>query len=91
MIIVFSGLYCIFQLIDNQVFQTGGSKILDIPEPPSDPPPHIPMPADASKEERNTIMKARLKEKRRKGDMYSLWCEAHYRLSLAAHVSDDNI
>lgn len=70
-----------------QVFRKGGSAKLDVPEPPSavDPPP-TPA-ADMSKAEKYELFKQKLQRRRKKAEMYSLWCDCLYRLSLANHVS----
>lgn len=39
-----------------------------------------------SKEERSKLFKERALLKREKAEMFSLWCDALYRLSLANHV-----
>ncbi|XP_046417575.1 DNA-directed RNA polymerase, mitochondrial isoform X1 [Neodiprion fabricii] len=68
-----------------KVFQNGGSKKLDIPEPQSPVVPTVTVDANASKEERVKASKARLKERQKRSDMYSLWCDTLYKLSLANH------
>ncbi|XP_012257403.2 DNA-directed RNA polymerase, mitochondrial isoform X1 [Athalia rosae] len=71
-----------------KVFQDGGSQDLDIPEPPTTTP--LPMiDVELSAEERKLAVKARLKEKRKRADTYSLWCDTLYRLSLANHYRDE--
>jgi len=39
-----------------------------------------------SKDERSKLYKERIILKRQKAEMFSLWCDALYRLSLANHV-----
>lgn len=70
-----------------EVFKMGGSAKLDVPQPPSalEPPPHVT--SDMDKQERYENFKRRLQYRRKKGEMYSLWCDCLYRLSLANHVS----
>jgi len=69
-----------------QVFRSGGSSKLDIPKPVSafqSPQPILP---NMSKDERCKLYKERAILKRQKAEMFSLWCDALYRLSLANHV-----
>lgn len=70
-----------------EVFQMGGSSKLDVPQPPSalDPPP--PVTPDMDKKQKYENFKQRLQYRRKKSEMYSLWCDCLYRLSLANHVS----
>ncbi|XP_050532708.1 DNA-directed RNA polymerase, mitochondrial [Daktulosphaira vitifoliae] len=71
-----------------QVFRSGGSTKLNIPMPSSaclSPQTILP---SMSKEERSLIHRERNILKRQKAEMYSLWCDALYRLSLANHFSD---
>lgn len=68
------------------VFCSGGSSKLDIPKPVSafsSPQPILP---SMSKDERSKLYKERAMLKREKAEMFSLWCDALYRLSLANHV-----
>ncbi|PSN42978.1 hypothetical protein C0J52_13214 [Blattella germanica] len=68
-----------------EVFNNGGSQRLDIPEPPSSCPPPSPVTQEMTKVERFQAYRERLALRRRKAEMYSLWCDALYRLSLANH------
>ncbi|XP_023247852.1 DNA-directed RNA polymerase, mitochondrial isoform X2 [Copidosoma floridanum] len=72
-----------------KVFQDNGSVELNIPQPPwvlaFVPPPS----KDASNEEKKRIFNERKELDRKKRDMYSLWCDALYRLSLANHYRDE--
>lgn len=69
-----------------QVFRSGGSTKLNIPMPSSAcPSPKTILPS-MTKEERSLIHRERNMLKRQKAEMYSLWCDALYRLSLANHV-----
>lgn len=70
-----------------KVFVSGGSAKLDIPEPPSSLVGPDQVSVDMTKEERIEIYKQRLAVRRQKAEMYSLWCDTLYRLSLANHVS----
>lgn len=69
-----------------KVFRSGGSSKLDIPKPLSAFPSPQPISFNMSKEERSKLFKERLILKREKAEMFSLWCDALYRLSLANHV-----
>ena len=71
-----------------EVFNNGGSQRLDIPEPPSSCPLPAAATPEMTKAERFQIFRQRMALRRRKAEMYSLWCDALYRLSLANHVSD---
>lgn len=70
-----------------EVFNNGGNTKLDIPEPPHSSP--VPEPAwpGMTKEQRYEAYRHRLILRRQKAEMYSLWCDALYKLSLANHVS----
>lgn len=70
-----------------EVFNAGGSSKLDVPESPTSfkPPPSIV--ASMDKSEKYQLFKQRLQYRRKKAEMYSLWCDCLYRLSLADHVS----
>ncbi|XP_063982936.1 DNA-directed RNA polymerase, mitochondrial isoform X2 [Diachasmimorpha longicaudata] len=68
-----------------KIFRNGGSERLNVPQPPSVLAPAPLLTPDCSESERKNIYKARMDIRRRKGEMYSLWCDALYRLSLANH------
>ncbi|XP_021914450.1 DNA-directed RNA polymerase, mitochondrial isoform X2 [Zootermopsis nevadensis] len=68
-----------------EVFNSGGSQRLDIPEPPSSCPVPSPLTPEMTKVERYQAYRQRMALRRRKAEMYSLWCDALYRLSLANH------
>lgn len=70
-----------------EVFNSGGSSKLDVPEPPSSlkAPEYIASTMD--KAEKFQLFKQKLQYRRKKAEMYSLWCDCLYRLSLADHVS----
>jgi len=70
-----------------QVFRSGGSSKLDIPKPISAFPSPQPILQSMSKDERSRLYKERAILKRQKAEMFSLWCDALYRLSLANHVN----
>nr|CAD7259066.1 unnamed protein product [Timema shepardi] len=68
-----------------EVFNSGGSQRLDIPEPPSACPPPGAINPEMSKMERFEAYRQRMALRRQKAEMYSLWCDTLYRLSLANH------
>lgn len=69
------------------MFNNGGSASLDVPEPPSSlTPPEAPS-GNMDKVEKYQFFRQKLQYKRKKAEMYSLWCDCLYRLSLANHVS----
>lgn len=65
----------------------GGSSRLDVPQPPSACPPAPTVTANMTKAEKFQIFRQKMQVRRRRAEMYSLWCDALYRLSLANHVS----
>lgn len=71
------------------VFRSGGSTKLDIPKPTNAFPLPQPILLSMSKDERVRLYKERTVLKREKAEMYSLWCDALYRLSLANHVCNN--
>lgn len=88
------------QLLDViiEVFQNGGDAKLDVPQPPSSLPPLPTLPTAADNDsgganavspaERAKLFRDKLGHRRRQAEMYSLWCDALYRLSLAQHYRD---
>ncbi|XP_016945541.3 DNA-directed RNA polymerase, mitochondrial [Drosophila suzukii] len=84
------------QLLDViiEVFQNGGDAKLDVPQPPSSLPPLPTLPAKdadgnaASSADRAKQFRDKLGHRRKQAEMYSLWCDALYRLSLAQHYRD---
>lgn len=84
------------QLLDViiKVFQNGGDAKLDVPQPPSSLPPLSSLPpknaegSNVSNADRAKQFRDKLVHRRRQAEMYSLWCDALYRLSLAQHVSN---
>lgn len=70
-----------------EVFNSKGSDSLGIPPPPSECPVAPSIEPNMTKQEKYEVHKLKLALKRRKAEMYSLWCDALYRLSLANHVS----
>ncbi|XP_075209768.1 mitochondrial RNA polymerase [Lycorma delicatula] len=71
-----------------EVFNNGGSSKLEVPEPPSSLQMPEPITRDMTREERIQAHKKRITVRRRKAEMYSLWCDALYRLSLANYFRD---
>lgn len=82
------------QLLDViiKVFQNGGDAKLDVPQPPSSLPPLPTLPvgedgSGVSPADRAKQFREKLGHRRKQAEMYSLWCDALYRLSLAQHVN----
>ncbi|XP_062545891.1 DNA-directed RNA polymerase, mitochondrial [Armigeres subalbatus] len=73
-----------------EVFNNGGNAKLDVPEPPSALPGIVEtMPRnEMTGYDRFKMMRQKMTHRRKQGDMYSLWCDALYRLSLANHFRD---
>lgn len=75
-----------------EVFQNGGSQKLDVSQPPTALSPPIFDKAEndptLSKREKFEMVKAKLAHRQTQGEMFSLWCDTLYRLSLANHVSE---
>lgn len=74
-----------------EVFQNGGDEKLDVPQPPSSLPALPTTPSfdkSLTSKERYQLFRQKLIHRRRKAEMYSLWCDALYRLSLANHFRD---
>lgn len=80
-----------------EVFQSGGSKKLDVPQPSSalqpleDFDPKSEQAAQMTKSERYIHFRQKLLHRRKQQEMHSLWCDTLYRLSLANHVRIRNI
>lgn len=79
------------QLLDVilEVFNNGGDANLDVPQHPSSLPP-IESGGEKSKlspQEKFDYMRQKLLHRRQQSEMFSMWCDALYRLSLANHVS----
>uniref|UniRef100_A0A7G3AR83 DNA-directed RNA polymerase n=1 Tax=Lutzomyia longipalpis TaxID=7200 RepID=A0A7G3AR83_LUTLO len=73
-----------------EVFNSGGSARLDVPQPPSvlQPPVGPPEGQKLTNEEKFQIYRQKLTHRRQQAEMYSLWCDCLYRLSLANHFRD---
>ncbi|KAK4874106.1 hypothetical protein RN001_013466 [Aquatica leii] len=72
-----------------EVFKSGGSSRLDVPELPENLTPPEPITCDMDKTQRNILFRQKLQHRRKKAEMYSLWCDCLYRLSLANHFRND--
>ncbi|KAG4072661.1 hypothetical protein HA402_004750 [Bradysia odoriphaga] len=75
-----------------EVFRNGGSQELKVSQPPSALPP---LEFDKSendpalgKKEKYEMFKAKMAHRQTQGEMFSLWCDMLYRLSLANHYRD---
>lgn len=76
-----------------EVFNAGGNKSLDVPQPPSalEPPDlaHSPATNPDGKQTKSDLynkFRQKLMFRRKQSEMYSMWCDTLYRLSLANHV-----
>nr|CAI5830935.1 unnamed protein product [Callosobruchus analis] len=72
-----------------EVFNNGGSTSLNVPKPPSSLPPPPQPTGEVEKAEKYQLVRQRMQFRRKKAEMYSLWCDCLYRLSLANHFRDD--
>lgn len=70
-----------------QIFREGGSEKLDVPQSPSSLPSLSEL-ISTSDMEKSKIMKLMFQLRRKKNEMYSLWCDCLYKLSLANHFRD---
>lgn len=74
-----------------EVFNSGGSKTMNVPQPPSALAPLefkiVPDGPKLAKSEIYQRFRQKLMHRRKQSEMYSLWCDTLYRLSLANHVS----
>ncbi|CAO1371112.1 unnamed protein product [Diamesa hyperborea] len=73
-----------------EVFNNGGNDKLDVPQPPNSLPA-IPTPdptVEITKTQKFLAFRQKLMHRRKQSEMYSLWCDALYRLSLANHYRD---
>ncbi|XP_043592870.1 DNA-directed RNA polymerase, mitochondrial isoform X1 [Bombus pyrosoma] len=68
-----------------KIFQDGGSVELNIPQSVSVLTPPSPISKDATVEEKQKAAIAIAQYNQRKYDMYSLWCDILYKLSIANH------
>ncbi|XP_072762976.1 DNA-directed RNA polymerase, mitochondrial [Anoplolepis gracilipes] len=71
-----------------QIFQEGGSEKLDVPQSPSTLPSLSEIINSSSDMDKSKITKLALQLRRKKNEIYSLWCDCLYKLSLANHFRD---
>ena len=73
-----------------EVFNNGGNDKLDVPQPPSslEAPVVQDNEGELGKKEKMEIFRLKMMHRRKQREMYSLWCDALYRLSLANHYRD---
>lgn len=73
-----------------KVFNSGGNEKLDVPQPPGSlEVPKAPVSdTELTKDERYKFACDKLSYRRKQAEMYSMWCDALYRLSLANHFRD---
>lgn len=74
-----------------EIFRKGGSEKLGISRPPSALPP-LQLNETTDKAKSNNkwnyeMLKAKISHQKTQAEMFSLWCDLLYRLSLANHVS----
>ncbi|XP_018323984.1 DNA-directed RNA polymerase, mitochondrial [Agrilus planipennis] len=68
-----------------EVFNSGGSTKLDVPQPPT----ALTLTYNDSKDQKYQNLRQKLQFRRKQAEMYSLWCDCLYRLSLANHYRKD--
>lgn len=71
-----------------EIFRSGGSVKLNVPQSPSILGSAPLLQENSTEFDRKMIAKARMELKRKKSELYSLWCDTLYRLSLANHFRD---
>lgn len=73
-----------------KVFNDGGNEKLDVPQHPSslEAPTAPESDEGLTKAQKFEHYRQRMVHRRRQGEMFSLWCDALYRLSLANHYRD---
>lgn len=74
-----------------EVFNKGGSNELNVPINPSSVPPLKPPTQNMDKTQKYHFFKEKLRHQRQLAELYSLWCDCLYRLSLGNHVSYFNV
>ncbi|GJQ79965.1 hypothetical protein Trydic_g9443 [Trypoxylus dichotomus] len=72
-----------------KVFNKGGSAKLNVPEHPATLAPPTPPSGELDKAQKFQVFRQKLQYRRKKSEMYSLWCDCLYRLSLANHYKED--
>ncbi|XP_055345641.1 DNA-directed RNA polymerase, mitochondrial-like [Paramacrobiotus metropolitanus] len=70
------------------IFRNKGMPDVDIPAPVSDCLPLPKLTQGMSNIEKMEVFRERFRLKRRKNEMFSLWCDALYKLSIANHFRD---
>ncbi|XP_041378476.1 DNA-directed RNA polymerase, mitochondrial-like isoform X2 [Gigantopelta aegis] len=71
------------------VFNNKGMKELDIPPPVSECPPMPKISQNMTTQEKSKVFRERLRLRQQKSEMYSLWCQELYRLSIANKFRDE--
>lgn len=75
-----------------EVFRNGGSQELNVSQPPSALPPlqfdKTENDPTLEKSQKYEMFQARMARRQTQGEMFSLWCDLLYRLSLANHYRD---
>lgn len=71
-----------------QIFREGGSKELNVPQPSSVVPSLSEVVANEPEKDSKERTKVMFQLKRMRNEMYSLWCDCLYKLSLANHFRD---
>ncbi|GAB6031856.1 hypothetical protein CHUAL_010254 [Chamberlinius hualienensis] len=72
-----------------EVFNSNGDESLDIPPPPLDVSEFPTITLGMTREDKSKVLIQREMLRRRRAEMYSLWCDALYRLSIANHYKDE--
>lgn len=92
-VVIFEFLYFHIKVLDSviEVFNNKGNEDLGVPPPPSECLPAPNIEPTMTRQEKYKLQKQRLAVKRKKAEMYSLWCDALYRFSLANHVRNRNV
>ncbi|CAI9740619.1 DNA-directed RNA polymerase, mitochondrial [Octopus vulgaris] len=72
-----------------KIFNNKGNKNLDIPPPSSECPPYPKITSDMTVQQRSQAQRLRIKLKQQSAEMYSLWCNELYKLSIANHFRDE--
>lgn len=71
-----------------QIFREGGSKELNVPQPSTVVPSSSEVISNETDKNSREIAKLLLQLKRTRNEMYALWCDCLYKLSLANHFRD---
>ncbi|XP_064642000.1 DNA-directed RNA polymerase, mitochondrial-like [Lineus longissimus] len=71
------------------IFNNKGDMSVDIPAPVSECPPLPTITHEMEKEERSKVIRERIRLKQQRSEMYSLWCNELYRLSIANRYRDE--